>query len=187
MSKKNAKLKKARRHRAHAPAGGQPMTAIDPIQAGAFESPATQMRQDPAEAAAEVRESASEVGTAAAEAAGDAARAASDVAAEAVDRADIAAERVAEATGAELSGSVDALSQYNAKLVEALRTNVAAATAHATALAQAKSVPEAAAINADHMRRQFEALTGQGRELAVLAQRIALAAMQPLKGIVPRR
>lgn len=80
----------------------------------------------------------------------------------------------------------DAIGEYNAKLFEMARNNMAATGALFAALVQAKSVPEAVALNADHLRRQMETMTTQGRELATLAQKLALDAMQPFKGIIGR-
>lgn len=97
-----------------------------------------------------------------------------------------AAERAARAADAGLSGASDALGQYNAKVVEIVRTNMAATGALFVALLQTKSLPEAVALNADHMRRQVDTLTSQGRELATLAQKMALAALQPFKDVIPR-
>ncbi len=62
-----------------------------------------------------------------------------------------------------------------------MRTNAASTTALFAALVQARSVPEALAINADHLRRQMAALTDQGTELATLAQSIARDTLRSLK------
>ncbi len=92
------------------------------------------------------------------------------------------AERTAATAPDASSASADALTRYNAKLFEMMRANAASTTALFAALVQAKSVPEALSLNADHLRRQMETLTSQGRELATLAQSIALDAVQPFKG-----
>lgn len=130
-------------------------------------------------------------------AAGDMAEALTDTAAAASDdavrladaaaaEANRAVERGTEATREAVSASADALGQYNAKVMEIVRSNFASTAALFAALVQAKSVPEAMSLNADHLRRQMEELTSQGRELATLAQRIALDAMQPFKGAADR-
>ena len=51
----------------------------------------------------------------------------------------------------------------------------------------AKSVPEVVALNAGHVRRQMDAMTTQGRELAGLAQKLAFDALQPIKATVAAR
>lgn len=76
----------------------------------------------------------------------------------------------------------DAVGRYGTRVIEMMRANMASATAHFAALVQAKSVPDALSLNAEHLRRQMETMAGQGRELATLAQRIALDALRPFKG-----
>lgn len=119
------------------------------------------------------------------DAAVDATDAAVEEAAAAADRlardAAAAAERTAEAVQNGSSAAVDALTRYNAKVLDMMRANAASTTALFAALVQAKSVPEAMSINADHLRRQMETLANQGRELATLAQTVALDALQPFK------
>jgi hypothetical protein len=86
-----------------------------------------------------------------------------------------------------LSGAAGALVQYNAKLLEAIQANMAATGDFCTALMSAKSVPEVVVLNVDHVRRQMDVMTTQGRELASLAQKLASGAMQPLKATVAAR
>lgn len=84
------------------------------------------------------------------------------------------------------SGAVDAFGRYNAILVEMVRANVAATGALFAALVQAKSMPEAVVLNADHLCRQIEALTDRGRDLADLTQTLALGALTPFTADVDR-
>lgn len=132
-------------------------------------------------------------GTDAAEAAGGATAAAVEAAqplvqaaGDAVGAAAGAAERAAHAARDSAAASADAIGQYNAKVMEVLQTNMAAAGAHFAALVQAKSIPEAVSLNADHLRRQIETLTSQGRELSTLAQQAAFEAFRPLRDAVKR-
>lgn len=104
------------------------------------------------------------------------------VTAEAVDEA----ARLTSDAEERLSGAGDAFSRYNAAVFGMIRTNMAATGEFFTALVQARSVPEAVALNADHLRRQFDTLTTQGRELAHLAQTLALDALK-LPGGTARR
>ena len=92
--------------------------------------------------------------------------------------------RTTRASEAALSGSADAFGLYNAKLFEAMRANMAATGSHMAALLQTKSVPEAVALNADHLRRQLDTMTAQGRELATLAQKLTLETLGPLRGLI---
>ena len=52
-----------------------------------------------------------------------------------------------------------------------------------TALMGARTLPEALQVNADHMARGVQALAGQSRDLANLAQTIALDALKPFDGV----
>lgn len=79
------------------------------------------------------------------------------------------------------------LARYGDKVMEIMQGNIAASAALLSALSQAKSLPEAVAINSDHMRRHLTAMTAQGRELATLAQKLGLDALKPLAGILRRR
>ncbi len=92
--------------------------------------------------------------------------------------------RTTRASEAALSGSADAFGLYNAKLFEVMRANMAATGSHMAALLQTKSVPEAVALNADHLRRQLDTMTAQGRELATLAQKLTLETLGPLRGLI---
>ena len=115
------------------------------------------------------------------EAAGAAVSDATEAAVRPADEATAGAERTGQAARDAPSATADALGQCSAKMFEMMRVNASATTALFAALVQAKSVPEALSLNADHLRRQVETLTSQGRELATLAQRIALDALQPFK------
>ena len=95
-----------------------------------------------------------------------------------------AVSRTAGASQAALSGSADAFGRYNAKLFEVMRANMAATGSHVAALLQAKSVPEAVTLNADHLRRQLDTMTLQGRELATLAQTLTFGMLAPLRGLI---
>ncbi|WP_237479063.1 phasin family protein [Lichenibacterium dinghuense] len=120
------------------------------------------------------------------EAADAASRSAADAAGAAAQGAGETADRGTRAAREALSASADALTQYNAKVMEIMQSNLASTTALFAALIKAKSVPEALSLNADHLRRQMEALTSQGRELATLAQRVAFDALHPFKGAADR-
>ena len=82
------------------------------------------------------------------------------------------------ATAGLASGAGDAIGRYNAAVFGMIQTNMAATGEFFAALVKAQSVPEAVAINADHLRRQFDALTTQGRELAQLTQALALETLR---------
>jgi len=64
---------------------------------------------------------------------------------------------------------------YNAKVIEFAQTNTEAAFEFAQQLSRVKSPTEFFELSSSHSRKQFETLTGQARELATLAQKVALA------------
>ena len=135
-----------------------------------------------AEMAQDARHGADQAMTEAVEATGTAVEQSGAALAEAVDKA----ARLASNAEERLSGSGDAIGRYNAAVFGMIRTNMAATGAFFTALVQAQSVPEAVAINADHLRRQFDTLTTQGRELAQLAQALAFDTLKLPAGTARR-
>jgi phasin len=70
---------------------------------------------------------------------------------------------------------------YGLKLIEVARANANATFDHASELLTVKSMSEAVELFTAHARRQFEALTAQGKELAALAQKVATETAEPIK------
>jgi phasin len=70
---------------------------------------------------------------------------------------------------------------YNLKLLECARTNMNAAFDFATEFMAAKSMSEAVELSSAHARKQFEAMTEQGKELTSLAQKTATETAEPIK------
>ena len=64
--------------------------------------------------------------------------------------------------------------------MEAYHANAAAATEYVHALAKVRGVSEAIALQSEHMRKQYAALTAQASELAALARQVATEAAAPL-------
>lgn len=125
------------------------------------------------EAAAEIRSTAESALVATAETVDDAVR-------DAADRVEETLVRTAKTADTRASDGAEVLGQYNAALLGMVQANLTATGEHVAALARAQSLPEAVAINTDHMRRRFDALTAQGRDLAALTQKLAFAAFGPL-------
>jgi phasin len=67
---------------------------------------------------------------------------------------------------------------YNTKLVEFAQKNAAAGFEFAQELSSVKSPAEFLELSTNHSRKQFETLTEQARELATLAQKVALAPVE---------
>jgi phasin len=98
--------------------------------------------------------------------------------------APVAEKAAAEAIGA-LEGSFTlaskSLQAFSAKALEAYQANAAASVEYVQALAGVRSVSDAIALQSEHMRKQYESLSSQAKELTVLAQQVAAEAAAPLK------
>jgi phasin len=70
---------------------------------------------------------------------------------------------------------------YGLKVIEAARANTNANFDFAGELMNAKSFSEVVELATAHTRRQFEALTVQTKELASIAQKVALETAEPVK------
>ena len=71
--------------------------------------------------------------------------------------------------------------EYNTKIIEFARTNAAAGFDFAQELVGVKSPSEFFELSTNHSRKQFESLSEQAKELAMLAQKVTLATTEPLK------
>ncbi|MDI4666157.1 phasin [Xanthobacter autotrophicus] len=78
------------------------------------------------------------------------------------------------------------VAQYNAKLLEALQSNVNSSFDYFNSLLAAKTVTEAVELSTGHARKQFEVLTGQAKDLSALAQKVAADSSEPLKSSVEK-
>jgi phasin len=70
---------------------------------------------------------------------------------------------------------------YGVRLIQASRTNVNSAFDYAAELLSAKSPSEAIELSTAQLRKQFETLAEQSKELAALAQKIATETTQPIR------
>jgi phasin len=70
---------------------------------------------------------------------------------------------------------------YGVRLIQAGRTNVNAAFDYAAELLSAKSPSEAIELSLAQLRKQFETLAEQSKELASLAQKIATETTEPIR------
>jgi phasin len=70
---------------------------------------------------------------------------------------------------------------YGRKVLELSRQNTNAAFDFAAELLGAKTLSEVIELTSAHTRKQFEAMTEQGKELATLAQKVATEAAGPIK------
>src|SRR5262249_57224254 len=72
-------------------------------------------------------------------------------------------------------------SDYGLKVIEAARENTNAAFDFASQLMTVKSLSEAVELSTSHVRKQFEALTAQSKELVAIAQKVAADTAEPVK------
>ena len=70
---------------------------------------------------------------------------------------------------------------YGLKLIEASRANTNSMFDYASQLMTVKSLSEAVELSTSHMRKQFDALSAQTKELTALAQKVATETTEPLK------
>jgi phasin len=76
--------------------------------------------------------------------------------------------------------------ELNLKALDALRTNVNAAFDYTRELLAARTLADAVELSSAHVRKQFEVLSAQTRELAETAQKIAAETAEPLKASVEK-
>jgi phasin len=79
-------------------------------------------------------------------------------------------------------GSTD----YGLKVIEIARTNTDAMFDYVEAMFGVKSPSEFVELSTKHAREQFETLSGQGKELAGLAQKVATETAEPIKSGVSK-
>jgi phasin len=70
---------------------------------------------------------------------------------------------------------------YNLKLIEIARTSTCAAFDYAHELLGVKSPSELIELSTAHMRKQFEIVSAQNKELCALAHEVATKAAEPIK------
>ena len=79
------------------------------------------------------------------------------------------------------SRTVKGAQEYHSKAIEFAQANTKAAFEFAQELVGVKSPSEFFELSTNHSRKQFETLTEQAKELAMLAQKVTLATAEPIK------
>ena len=79
------------------------------------------------------------------------------------------------------STAIKGVQDYNGKLIEFVRANVSVNFDFTQKMSGVKSPSEFTELSTEYARKQFETLTEQTKELAALAQKVAVATMAPLK------
>jgi phasin len=77
-------------------------------------------------------------------------------------------------------------SDYGLKLIETARVNTNAAFDFYAELFSTKSLSEMIELSTAHARKQFEAVTGQTKELTALAQKVTTETTEPIKESVTK-
>ncbi len=72
-------------------------------------------------------------------------------------------------------------STYGLKLIEVSRANTNAAFDFAAQLLTVKSLAEAVELSTAHMRKQFDTMGAQSKELTTLAQKVTTETVEPIK------
>jgi hypothetical protein len=91
-----------------------------------------------------------------------------------------AAEEMTQAARQGYFAAVDAVRDFNMKLIEMGQANSMATLRFVQEVGTAKGPTEAAAVWSSHACEHFQTLTEQSRELTALAQRVLTSAAQPL-------
>lgn len=76
--------------------------------------------------------------------------------------------------------------EFNLKALEALRSNFNASFDYMQQLMGVKTVSEAVELSASHMRKQFDTLTAQSKELSSLATKVQTDTAEPIKAGVSK-
>ena len=72
-------------------------------------------------------------------------------------------------------------SEYSAKLMEIIKANTTSSLDFAQEIIGAKTPSEALELWTSHAKKQFEAFSGYGKELAELSQKVATETVEPIK------
>jgi phasin len=96
-------------------------------------------------------------------------------------KAKVASEEAADLLENTYEAAAKRTTDYNRKLIEITRTNTRAAFDYVHELLGVKSPPEFIALSTAQMRKQFEIVSEQNKELSALAQEIATEAAGTIK------
>lgn len=72
-------------------------------------------------------------------------------------------------------------SEYGLKMIEAARANTNAHFDYTAELLTVKSLAQAIELSTAHLRKQFDTMAAQSKELSALAQKVASETTEPLK------
>ena len=104
-----------------------------------------------------------------------------ELAEKSVSQAKSAAEEATDVLEDTYATATKGASDYGLKVIEAARANTNAAFDFATQIMTVKSLSEMVELSTAHTRKQFETFTGQSKELAAIAQKVATESAEPVK------
>ena len=96
-------------------------------------------------------------------------------------KAKVASEEAADLFKNTYATVANAATDYNLKLIEIFRTNTRAAFDHAHELLGVKSPSEFIELSTAHLRKQYDVISAQNKELCALSQKVATEAAEPIK------
>ena len=105
---------------------------------------------------------------------------------EAYEKFKVAAEENSQMLETVYSTASKGATDYGLKMIEMARANTSAMFDFTESLFGAKSPSELVELSTKHARAQFETLTGQSKELAGLAQKVATDTAEPIKSGVSK-
>lgn len=76
--------------------------------------------------------------------------------------------------------------EFNLKALDALRSNINAQFDYVQQLMTVKTLSEAVELSAGHVRKQFDAITAQNKELSALVTKVAADSTEPVKAGVSK-
>jgi phasin len=97
------------------------------------------------------------------------------------ERFKAAAEETNELLESTYTTALRGMSEYGLKAIEAMRDNANAQFDFARDLFAVKSASDVVELSSAHARKQFDALSAQGKELASLAQKVSTDTAEPIK------
>ena len=101
-------------------------------------------------------------------------------------KAKVASEEAADLLKSACTTVAKSATDYNLKCLDVVRTNTRAAFDYVNQLLGVKSPSELVELSTAHMRKQFDTVSAQTKELSALAQKAATDAAEPIKAGVSK-
>ena len=96
-------------------------------------------------------------------------------------KAKVASEEAADLFKNTYATVANAATDYNLKLIEIFRTNTRADFDHVHELLGVKSPSEFIELSTAHLRKQYDIVSAQNKDLCALSQKVATEAAEPIK------